>query len=168
MIRVLYLRTMMSLNLKAGGSVSHTSGVINELHKLTDLFVISNDHLPGVVSDVRIRILKPLPVFSKFASELLQNVTFVVIAISKGPFDLLYQRHTEGGIQGVILSFLTKSKFVLEFMHLVVNDAKLARELGKNARALSEKHHSWLRHVQEILSFALRDGSAKFEWNNFS
>lgn len=47
-MKILYLRTVFWFGLKAGGSVGHTSGVINALSKVAKVDVISNDILPGV------------------------------------------------------------------------------------------------------------------------
>jgi len=56
-MKFIYLRTFFNFNLKAGGSVSHTAGVINSLKKKVELQVVSNDVLPEVETEVR--IIKP-------------------------------------------------------------------------------------------------------------
>lgn len=43
-----YLRDHFWFDLKVGGSVVHTSGIINALFKVVDLHVITNDHLTGI------------------------------------------------------------------------------------------------------------------------
>ncbi len=57
-VKVLYLRTVYWFDIASGGSIGHTSGVVNSLDKVTKLTVISNDQLVGVKRSVK--ILKPI------------------------------------------------------------------------------------------------------------
>jgi len=53
-MKILYLRTYFKFNLKAGGSVGHTAGVINALSRKVNIRVVSNDFLPEVNIPVEI------------------------------------------------------------------------------------------------------------------
>ena len=77
MLKVLYLRTLYALNLKAGGSVGHTAGVINAMSNCVDLAVYSNDELVDVkcnINVIRPFVRKYLPQNIK---ELFLNVQFI-------------------------------------------------------------------------------------------
>jgi glycosyltransferase involved in cell wall biosynthesis len=63
-MKILYLRTVFWFGFRSGGSVAHTSGVINELSKHVKLDIISNDKLLDVEPLIKIvspGLLKALP-----------------------------------------------------------------------------------------------------------
>lgn len=90
-----YVRTQFWFNLKAGGSVGHTLGVLNELKKRNcELFVVSNEHFLGI-EDFDYSITEPK--VKRFPGELLYN--FYAGRGLKRKFlevkpDLIYHRYT--------------------------------------------------------------------------
>lgn len=116
MLKVLYLRTLYALNLKAGGSVGHTAGVINAMSNCVDLAVYSNDELVDVKCDINVIrpfVRKYLPQSIK---ELFLNVQFISkLDIKKLRPDIIYQRHTAVSFVGAYLAKKYGIPFVLEF-----------------------------------------------------
>ncbi|NQX96930.1 MAG: glycosyltransferase family 4 protein [Flavobacteriales bacterium] len=112
-MKIIYLRTVPWFNLTAGGSVGHTSGVINSLDKVVELDVVSNDKLFGVKKEIKIvsPLLKFLPVFGEFFFNLglirkVQNVK---------SYDYIYQRHSGESFIGAYLSKKYGVPLILEF-----------------------------------------------------
>lgn len=109
----LYLRTVYFLGLKSGGSVTHTSGVINSLKKEIDLDVYSNDHLPGVTSPYE--IISPVWKKIPFFNELRYNFKVLKALRGKVDHDFIYQRYSGGSFEGARLSRKHNIPFILEF-----------------------------------------------------
>ncbi len=111
----LYLRTVYFLGVTSGGSVTHTSGVINAMSKKIELDVISNDQLVGVNHPTR--IIKPslskIPVFG----ELSYNLKLIRNASSLKPtsYDFIYQRYSGESFFGALLASKHNIPFILEF-----------------------------------------------------
>jgi len=101
------------LGLTSGGSVTHTSGVINALSKKVDLTVYSNDHLPNVKQSINLipAILKWLPVFN----EIIYNLKLIRIIGKKLDYDFIYQRYSGESFSGAYLSLKAGIPFILEF-----------------------------------------------------
>ncbi len=121
-LKLAYLRTNFWFNLKAGGSVGHTAGVLSGLKKLgVDVFSISTDKLFGVDRDsVPIHIVYPPRIFNTFfdLSRLAYNRKFVKSCLKimeKGKPDLLYQRYSTYSYSGATLASHLNIPFVLEF-----------------------------------------------------
>lgn len=115
-MKIVYLRTMFSLGLKAGGSVGHTAGVIHGFANHLDIDVVSNDELPDV--KLPIRIIRPI--FTKFFPglflEMFNNLQFIHSLWSdKGDVGAIYQRHTAFSFAGAVLSRHYQVPFILEF-----------------------------------------------------
>lgn len=116
MKRVLYLRLLFALDLKAGGSVGHTAGVIQGFANNLNIDVVSNDKLADV--DRPIQIIRPivkegLPIL---VLELLCNIQFLLVLWrKKQDIWALYQRHTAFSFAGAILARRYHVPFVLEF-----------------------------------------------------
>lgn len=113
-LKGLYLRTVYFLGFTSGGSVTHTSGVVNAMARQTTLDLVSNDELPGVQIEPEIisPILRRLPFFN----EVLFN--FKVIRKLKnrtGQYQFLYQRFSGESFCGAALSKRWRIPFVLEF-----------------------------------------------------
>jgi glycosyltransferase involved in cell wall biosynthesis len=92
-MKFLYLRTVFWFGLKAGGSVGHTSGVINALSKRAELDVISNDCLVGVHK--KIRIISPG--FFRLIPFRFGEMFYNIVLIKKlkktiGNYDYIYHR----------------------------------------------------------------------------
>lgn len=111
----LYLRTVYFLGVTSGGSVTHTSGVINAMSKKIELDVVSNDQLVGVKHPVRIinPSLPKIPVFG----ELSYNFKLLRKATSLKPksYDFIYQRYSGESFFGALLASKHNIPFVLEF-----------------------------------------------------
>lgn len=133
-MRVLYLRTLYWFDLKAGGSVGHTAGVINAMDNKIDLHVVSNDDLADVKKELE--FLKPifLPFVPKEISEFFYN--FKVINHCKNmKSDMIYQRYNGFSFCGAYLAKQKNIPFVLEFnssdvwkiKHWKSNDGKLKK-----------------------------------------
>ena len=116
MLKVLYLRTLYALNLKAGGSVGHTAGVINAMSNCVDLAVYSNDELVDVkcnINVIRPFVRKYLPQNIK---EILLNIQFInKLNMGKIRPDVIYQRHTAASFVGAYLAQKYGAPFILEF-----------------------------------------------------
>lgn len=115
-MKILYIRTLYALNLKAGGSVGHTAGVINALDKCTDVEIYSNAELPEV--NCNINIIRPI--CNKFLphniKELMLNFQFLFsVDINKIKPDAIYQRHTAASFLGAYWAKKYGIPFVLEF-----------------------------------------------------
>ncbi|MDG1476954.1 MAG: glycosyltransferase family 4 protein [Vicingaceae bacterium] len=112
-MKILYLRTVPWFNLTAGGSVGHTSGVINSLDKLVELDVISNDKLFGVKKEIKIitPLLKFLPVFGEFFF----NLGLIRKVKDVKSYNYIYQRHSGESFIGAYLSKKYGVPLVLEF-----------------------------------------------------
>lgn len=115
-MKILYLRTLYAMNLKAGGSVGHTAGVINALAKSVALQVVTNDLLAEVKEPMR--VIRPLvrkfvPVSVK---ELCSNIQFL-FAVNKEvqTFDAIYHRHAAYSFVGAYLSQKYDVPLILEF-----------------------------------------------------
>ena len=115
-MKILYLRTLYAMNLKAGGSVGHTAGVINSLVKSVALQVVTNDLLAEVKEPMR--VIRPLvrkfvPVSVK---ELCSNIQFL-FTVNKEvqTFDAIYHRHAAYSFVGAYLSQKYDVPLILEF-----------------------------------------------------
>lgn len=115
-MKILYIRTLYALNLKAGGSVGHTAGVINALDKCTDVEIYSNAELPEV--NCNINIIRPI--CNKFLphniKELILNFQFLFsMDINKIKPDAIYQRHTAASFLGAYWANKYNIPLILEF-----------------------------------------------------
>ena len=115
-MNILYLRTLYAMNLKAGGSVGHTAGVINALSRLAMLQVVTNDNLAEV--NVPMHVVHPL--VRRFApvgvKELCSNIQFLFTLRNKvRAFDAIYHRHAAYSFAGAYLSQKYHVPLILEF-----------------------------------------------------
>ena len=115
-MKILYLRTLYALNLKAGGSVGHTAGVINALCKCANVEVYSNAELPEVKCPIN--IIRPCwkRLLPQNIKELLLNLQFLLfIDIAKIKPDAIYQRHAPASFIGAYLANKYHIPLILEF-----------------------------------------------------
>jgi glycosyltransferase involved in cell wall biosynthesis len=121
-MRILYLRTYFNFNLKAGGSVGHTAGVINALAKKVDIDVVSNDHLPEV--KIPVRIIKPFRVKLGLLNNILEiiyNIKLNKILKSEIPsYDAIYHRYTGNSYIASAFAKQYDVPLILEFNSSVV------------------------------------------------
>ncbi|WP_169764360.1 glycosyltransferase family 4 protein [Campylobacter mucosalis] len=114
MIKILYLRTLYWFNLKAGGSVGHTAGVINAMDRKVDLTVISNDFLTGVKKDISIVHPVKIPFIPNDILELLYNLK-VIKNCKNINTNVIYQRYNGFSFCGAYLAKQKNIPFILEF-----------------------------------------------------
>ena len=119
-MNILYIRTHYWLNLKTGGSVSHTAGVVNGFIQNQDkVQVVTNDELPGVSQKI-CRFIKPflIPKIPRQISEFIYNKFIVPYKVKKTDainYDYLYQRYSGFAVAGVNISRKYNIPLIVEF-----------------------------------------------------
>lgn len=163
MLKVLYLRTLYALNLKAGGSVGHTAGVINAMNKCTDLDVYSNDNLLDVkcgINIIRPIVRKYLPQNIK---ELLLNIQFISkLDMKVIKPDMIYQRHTAVSFVGAYLAKKYRIPFILEFNSSEVwkmKNWKMSENFCKRMLRMIYNHIFQLRLVAAVEKYNLKNAA---------
>lgn len=121
-VNIQYLRTDHWFNLKSGGSVGHTSGVINSLIKKRVLHsVLSSSKLYNIEWENHYQLAKPD--YNKSAnapnlSELIYNIKLIDNYFKKDDvikFNAIYQRYSLGNFYGVYLRRKYNLPLILEF-----------------------------------------------------
>ncbi len=113
--KILYLRTNYWFGLTAGGSVGHTSGVINALRKLHQVVkVISNDHLTDVKNDIE--IVKPIkaPFLINSINEFLYNFK-IIKSVNVEKYDAIYHRYNAFSFSSAYLASKNNIPLILEY-----------------------------------------------------
>jgi glycosyltransferase involved in cell wall biosynthesis len=117
----LYLRTDLSFGVRAGGSVGHTAGVVNELNAFTGPpILLTTDDVPTVNPDVEVHSIAPDDAFWNF-SELptfVMNATAVAAAervVGVRELAFVYQRYSVNNFTGIHVSRRHGVPFVLEY-----------------------------------------------------
>src|SRR4051812_9466432 len=120
--KAIYLRTDHWFGLTGGGSVAHTSGVVNELIEAgIDLELVSTDQLLGIVLDDRFRLVAPVydnRAIIKGAAELAYNETLIPELerrIAQSRPDFIYQRSSYMNYVGAMMRLRHGIPFVCEF-----------------------------------------------------
>jgi len=115
MSSLLYLRTKFVFNVKAGGSVTHTSGVINAMAMTQDIRILSNDELAGVQVPYDILAPKSTKLLPVAFREL--SYSFKVLRLEKkiSKPSAIYQRRSDYSFCGAALAKYHKCKYILEF-----------------------------------------------------
>ncbi|MCB9263177.1 MAG: glycosyltransferase family 4 protein [Flavobacteriales bacterium] len=114
-MNILYLRTRYAFGLKAGGSVTHTSGVINALAENHHVDVVTNDFLPEVkiplenISPIRYKLL-PTAI-----NEIFYNFKLIRRLRKKKYYDAVYHRLSANSFCGAYLANKWGTPFVLEY-----------------------------------------------------
>ena len=160
--RVLYLNGNLWLGLKAGGSIAHTTGVVNGLSQLGYDVELAAVSVPaGLAETVRVTPLDPPTSFGlPLAANLFRwNESLPErLADVRSP-SFVYQRHALGSFAGALLSRRLQRPLVLEYNG---SELWIARNWGVPIRyeqlALQAEEAS-LRHAALIvtISAALRD-----------
>lgn len=117
----LYLRTDLSFGIRAGGSVGHTAGVLNNLAALASAPVfVTTDDVPTIDPGIETHVVSPLEEFwnfrelpafllsDRFASEALATVV-------GRPIGFVYHRYSLGNFSGVAVARSLAVPLVLEF-----------------------------------------------------
>lgn len=122
LVKALYLRTDHWFGLTGGGSVAHTSGVINGLRENgADLSIVSTDRLLGVSDEDRFMLIEPCyddRAIVKGAAELAYNDVLIPALeprISTDRPDFIYQRSSYMSYAGAALRLRHGIPFVCEF-----------------------------------------------------
>jgi glycosyltransferase involved in cell wall biosynthesis len=117
----LYLRTDLSFGVRAGGSVGHTAGVVNELGAFTGAPIfLTTDDVPTVNADVEVHTIVPDDAFWNFAElpTFVLNATAVVAAervVGARELAFVYQRYSMNNFTGIRVSRRHRVPFVLEY-----------------------------------------------------
>lgn len=119
--RVAYLKSDLSLNIKAGGSIAHTTGVIGGfLSNGLETRVLSNEDAPWLrLPGFDIRVLRRTRRFSFWReSERMVNGLFLawqaLRELEGWKPDLIYQRKCQLDLSGVVLSWVLRVPLVIE------------------------------------------------------
>ena len=117
----LYLRTDLSFGVRAGGSVAHTAGVVNELDAFTGpVTLLTTDDIPTVKPAVRIGLVPPKEAFWNFRElpTFLLNDAFEAAAqhtIGEAAPAFVYQRYSLNNYAGIRIARRFGVPFVLEY-----------------------------------------------------
>ena len=116
-MRIAYIRTQYSFGLKAGGSVGHTSGVINALNNKVDLDVFSNDELYNVHSGINVvkPVLKSNSKLFKDIFELINNIKWIFKFKNLKKYDAIYHRYSAATFAVGFIANKNKIPLILEF-----------------------------------------------------
>ena len=116
----LYLRTDLSFGVRAGGSVAHIAGVVNELDRFTGPpIVLTTDDVPTLKPGVRVCHVAPRETFWNFRElpTLLLNGAFdaaASAALTAAPA-FVYQRYSLNNYAGIRIARRHGVPFVLEY-----------------------------------------------------
>ncbi len=121
----LYLRTDLSFGVRAGGSVAHIAGVVNEMGAFTGpVVVLTTDDIPTLRADVEVRHVAPREAFWNFRElpTFLLNDAFDAEARTVGPSEpaFVYQRYSLNSFAGLRIARRHGVPFVLEYNGLEI------------------------------------------------
>jgi len=116
----LYLRTDLSFGVRAGGSVAHIAGVVNELDAFTGpVVVLTTDDIPTLKPGVRVHHVAPRESFWNFrelpAFVLNEAFDAAADAIVAGKPAFVYQRYSLNNYAGIRIARRRGAPFVLEY-----------------------------------------------------
>ena len=117
----IYLRTNDSYNLRSGGSLGHTLGVIEGLQSnCNDVIYFGNDKINGIHDDVNQIIVEPSEFFNivNFTNRTIYSEVFSKEVISKLntiKSDFIYQRLSRDDISGAIISRTLRIPLIVEY-----------------------------------------------------
>jgi hypothetical protein len=143
----LYLRTDLSFGVRAGGSVAHIAGVVNELGGFTGpVTMLTTDDIPTLRPDVDVHHVPPLESFWNFKElpTFLLNDAFDSAArdaITDRPA-FVYQRYSLNNYAGIRIARRHRVPFVLEYNG---SEIWMGRHWG---RAL--KHEALSRRIEQL------------------
>jgi glycosyltransferase involved in cell wall biosynthesis len=117
----LYLRSDMSVGLKAGGSVGHIAGVLNHLDEFTGSPVLlTTDTIPTVRGDIEVRCVAPLEAFWEYPElpSLVMNRAFdhaIERHLGARRLACIYQRYSLNNYSGVRLAERRRIPLIVEY-----------------------------------------------------
>ena len=163
--RVLYMKTNLSMGVKAGGSVTHTSGVIGAMAEKgyhVD-FVSADAELEHVHSELVECFQVDTPssyIMPRELNHYRHNRQFIKSAVSELPmaYDFIYQRMSLGNFSGPIVSRTNRIPLVLEYNGSEVWLSKNWGSLAFEKTALKAEE-ACLRHAHLVVTVSdvLRD-----------
>jgi glycosyltransferase involved in cell wall biosynthesis len=117
--RPAYLRTDMSVGLKAGGSVGHIAGVLNHLDEFTGApIMLTTDAVPTVRADIEVHCVAPQESFWEYPElpSFVMNRAFDAEA-GRLPraLSFVYQRYSLNNFSGARLAATRRVPFVVEY-----------------------------------------------------
>lgn len=156
--RAIYLKTNLMLGAKAGGSIGHIAGVVNELWTRDPSMVLVAPEFPPMVDDrVQLRLVPALRAYG-FPAEI-NHFRFNEPCLSSGEqvlasgrFDFIYQRLTLGNLAGVLLSRKHGLPLVVEYNG---SEVWVARHWGyrlKHEVLASRIEDVCLRHAHRVIA----------------
>lgn len=152
-MKALYLRTKYSLNLKSGGSVAHTEGVINALKTKVDLDIVSNDPLNHFTSPIK--IIKPILVNVPIINELFYNLKVILKLRKVKDYSFIYSRYSGESFSAAYLSSKNSIPLILEFNSFDTWKIKNWKEKGFFLKKWFKKYFR-LFFVRKIESYNIK------------
>ena len=143
----LYLRTDLSFGVRAGGSVAHIAGVVNELDAFTGpVTVLTTDDIPTLKPGVRVHLVAPQEGFWNFKElpTFLLNDAFIAATerlVAETPA-FVYQRYSLNNYAGLRIARRFGVPFVLEYNG---SEIWMGRHWG---RALA--HETLSRRIEQL------------------
>ena len=143
----LYLRTDLSFGVRAGGSVAHIAGVVNELDAFTGpVVVLTTDDVPTLKPGVEVHHVAPCETFWNFRElpTFVLNGAFAAAAdaVVRTPPAFVYQRYSLNSYAGIRIARRHGVPFVLEYNG---SEIWMGRHWG---RAL--KHEAISRRIEQL------------------
>ena len=143
----LYLRTDLSFGVRAGGSVAHIAGVVNELDAFTGpVVVLTTDDIPTLQRRVEVHRVAPQESFWNFRElpAFVLNDAFdeAANALVPAPPAFVYQRYSLNNYAGIRVARRRAVPFVLEYNG---SEIWMGRHWG---RAL--KHEALSRRIEQL------------------
>jgi glycosyltransferase involved in cell wall biosynthesis len=164
----LYLRTDLSFGVRAGGSVAHIAGVVNELDRFTGpVTVLTTDDIPTLSPRANVHHVAPDEAFWNFRElpTLLLNDRFDAVAglTIAAPPAFVYQRYSLNNYAGIRIARRHGVPFVLEYNG---SEIWMGRQWGRTL-----KHEALSRRIEQtnlssadlivVVSRAMRDEIVK-------
>jgi glycosyltransferase involved in cell wall biosynthesis len=142
-----YLRTDLSFGVRAGGSVAHIAGVVNEMDRFTGpVTVLTTDDIPTLKPAVRVHHVAPQEEFWNFRElpTFLLNDGFIAAAerVVTGRPAFVYQRYSLNNYAGLRVARRFAVPFVLEYNG---SEIWMGRHWG---RAL--EHEALSRRIEQL------------------
>ena len=143
----LYLRTDLSFGVRAGGSVAHIAGVVNELDAFTGpVVVLTTDDIPTLKPGVRVHHVAPGESFWNFKElpAFVLNDAFdaAADAIVVGKPAFVYQRYSLNNYAGIRIARRRGAPFVLEYNG---SEIWMGRHWGRGL-----KHEALSRRIEQL------------------
>jgi len=157
-LKALYLKSNLMLGVKAGGSIGHIAGVVNELAALApDELVLAPEPPPMVRPGVRYAAIPTLSAYGVPAEANHFRFNRLCVqagrtALSAERFDFIYQRLSLGNLSGVLLARHFRLPLVLEYNGSEVWISDHWGHKLKNRRLAAMIEDVCLRHAHRVVT----------------